>query len=101
MTAHTAFFCRCRVRSLLSEAAGGCSIIPRIHALEASDETKAFLSLEAYPSTVSRNAPPPSVSVGIMAAFQAVSAAAFAVASANNLPSSSKKLKKLGNETKV
>lgn len=86
-------FCRCRVRSLLSEAAGGCSIIPRIHALETSDETKAFLSLEAY-TTLPKNAP----SISIMAALEA--AAAFA-ASANNNNSSSKKLKKVGNETKV
>ena len=67
-------FCRCRLRSLLSQSASGCSILPKILALDTSDETKAFLSLDTLPS---KN-----------------SASSFDTAA-------SRKLKKVCNETKV
>ena len=45
------FFNRCRARSLLSQAADGSSIIPRIAALDVPEETKSFLTMDmAWPT---------------------------------------------------
>lgn len=78
---------RCRVRALLSQAARGCSIIPRIKALDRiSDDTKASLSLEASIVPSSKSA----MQLGLgIAAFEA----------AVNTPW--RKMKKIASETKV
>ena len=41
-------FNRREIRNLLSEASDGRSLIRRIHCLDTSEETKAFLSIDAY-----------------------------------------------------
>ena len=42
------YFNRREIRNLLSEASDGRSLIRRIHCLDTSEETKAFLSIDAY-----------------------------------------------------
>ena len=81
------------MRSLLSQAAGGCSIIPRINALnQVSEELKASLSLEASIVSSSKSA---SSSLGLgIAAFEAA-------AEGRRAPSPWRKMKKMCNETKV
>ena len=77
------------MRLLLSQAAGGCSIIPRINALDrVSDDMRASLSLEASIVSSSKSASGSSVGLGI---------AAFEAAAANPW----RKIKKMCNETKV
>ena len=75
------------MRFLLSQASGGCSIIPRINALDhVSEELRASLSLEA--SIGSSKSASSSIGLGI---------AAYEAAAANPW----RKMKKMCNETKV
>ena len=72
------FINRREIRNLLSEASNGRSLIRKIHSLEASEETKAYLSLDTYPKGVS-----PYASIKL------------------EVPTKWRKLKKVCNETKV
>ena len=51
-------FNRREIRNLLSEASDGRSLIRRIHCLDTSEETKAFLSIDAYNPKINNTSTP-------------------------------------------